>query len=316
MRSIIVGFGRIANSISKDKKIASRFRYASHAQVLKEHPAFEWVGVADPSRQAQKDAKKWDVPVIGELEEVIQKANPEFAVLATPVGTRLDIIKQMPDLKHVLIEKPYGDEGPEILAYCKENNIEPSVNFWRRGVPFYRDFARHQMKQMIGDVQAVFCVTGNGIYNNGSHLIDFLRMLFGNVKGVARIGDAKTLKSVGCSGPLDDYHVSFALEMNGFHIMVQPVDFNHYREVSVDIWGTKGRVGLYHESLSAHLYPKADHRAMERQSEISSDRFAATAPDVSNALYNLYTSISAGVTQSPGINAIEAEKVINAIVRP
>ena len=150
--------------------------------------------------------------------------------------------------------------------------------------------------------------------NNGSHLIDFLHMLFGDVFYAAR-SEAQTLKSIGCSGPMDDYSVGFVLRGGaGFPIHVAPIDFGKYREVSVDIWGTKGRLVFTQESLVAHQYKVTDHRAMENQKELNTDMYERVSVDVSQAFYNLYTSIAEGKSLSPGSEAIKTEQVLKGII--
>lgn len=311
MKSIIVGFGRIANSIRLDKKIAKVFKYASHAQVLAEHPDFKWIGVVDPSPDAQAAARVWGIQpgVLKDFEEA------EFAVLTVPSELRQGIVESLPNLKAVMIEKPMGDTGEAFLKYCEWRDIEVTVNFWRRGVPFFQEMARAGVKNCVGDIQVVNCLYGNGVMNNGSHLIDFIHMMFGDVGLVATHKKPRTLKSLGCSGPMDDYSVPFTLEMvGGFDVHVAPIDFGKYREVSMDIWGTKGRLCFMQESLVAHQYKVTDHRAMENQKEVNTDMYERVSVDVSRAFFNLYTSIAKGESLSPGRQAIKTEEVLKGII--
>src|SRR3990167_10292969 len=158
MKSIIVGFGRIANSIRHDKKMAKYFPLASHAQVLDKHPAFDWIGVADQLPEARKAA--WDEWQVEATNSPCTFPGAEFAVLAIPPAARLGVIEALPNLKAVLLEKPAGDES--LLAYCKARRIAVHVNFWSRGDDLYRELARWRLAVMIGAVQAVFCTYGNG----------------------------------------------------------------------------------------------------------------------------------------------------------
>jgi len=312
MRSALIGFGRIGNSIRHDKKISEYFTFSSHAQVLSEHPCYEWVAVVDPVAEARRAALEWEVPsVVGSVKE-ISNHDIEFAVLAIPPGQRIEAIKQLPTLKSVLIEKPMGAEGANFLAYCKGRGIDVSINFWRRGDRTYRELASGGLKERIGKPQAVFCTYGNGLFNNGSHLVDFIQMLFGEVKDVITMCPPTTLKSLGCSGPMDDYHATFVLCMDGFNVMVHPVNFDLYREVGVDIWGEKGRLAFYQESLGIFHYPVNEHRAMERQKEVSSDAPKVVPQTVGDALYNIYTSINYGKSLSPA--TMKTEDILNRVI--
>jgi len=305
LKTVLVGFGRIANSIRHDKKISRYFKYASHAQVLRDHPDFDWIGVVDPDKEAREEAEKWRVEYVG--EDVI---DAEFAVLAIPPQYRMAVIDEMPSLKKVLVEKPLGDSGARFLQECEKRKIIPYVNYWRRGDKTYQKLANGELHKRIGTVQAAFATYGNGLYNNGSHLVDFLQMMFGNVLRVGTVGDVETIESLGCSGPMDDVSASFILGFTGFDVMVQPLDYNHYREFSLDIWGTKGRLAFYQESLGIYYYPRAAHRAMTNQKEISSDRFEVIPQTVADAFYNIYTGISKGTLP---IATIETQEILEEI---
>lgn len=310
MKSILIGFGRIANSIRHDKKMGWYFQYRSHAQVLNDHPDFDWIGVVDPDDEAVETARReWKVCA---YHKIYDNCEAEFAVLAIPPGPRLEVLKSLPDLKAVLIEKPLGPEGAEFLQVCKDRNIQCSINFWRRGDILYRELANGGIKDRIGDVQAVFCTYGNGLFNNGSHMVDFMRMLFGEPKSVRTIGTPEKCGIVGCSGAFDDWRATFALEMGDFNILVHPLDYGHYREFGLDIWGTKGRLALYQESLGIQWYQTAPHRAMENQTEVRSDLPTVIPNTVRNALYNLYTSIAEGNPVSPATT--HTEDILNAVV--
>ncbi len=305
MRSVLVGFGRIANSIRYDVKIANYFKYACHADVLKDHPDFDWIGVVDPDDAARAEAKQWNVPYVG--SDVI---DAEFAVLAIPPGYRMDVINKMPSLKKVLVEKPLGSEGARFLATCAERGITPYVNYWRRGDLTLQALAGGGMKKRIGKPQAVFATYGNGLFNNGSHLIDFLQMMFGAVQGVGTVGEVESIESNGCSGPMDDFVASFVIGFKGFDVMVQPLDYNHYREFSLDIWGTKGRLAFYQETLGIHYYPLAKHRGMTDQKEISCDKFEIIPQTVADAFYNIYTGIA---NDTLPIACIDTQEILEEI---
>ena len=290
MKSILVGFGRIGNSIRHDAKIARYFKYASHAQVLKEHPAFEWIGVVDSSEEARQAAEReWGV-------ETCQHDGPfvgaEFAVITSPPETRLDVVKRLWNLRACLIEKPLGPQGREFLDYCAGRDIAVSINFWRRAVPDYR-----RALNDIGQVQAVHAVYGNGLYNNGSHLVDFCDMLFGKPALANRISPAMTLGALGCSGPVDDYAVDFVLVYPGFTVTAHALDYRHYREFALDIWGTKGRLEIRAESQELAFSLAKPHRGMENQKEVA--QTAVWTVDTRTALYDLYTSIAEGKPMSP-----------------
>ncbi len=292
MRTVIVGFGRIANTIRFDKKISRRFGYSSHAEVLSVHPGYDWRGVVDPSKEACLAASMdWNIEHVSmDLSHVVSQVGPEFAVLAIPPGARYEVVTQMPGLRALLIEKPMGREGRELLDYCASRNIRVYVNYWRRAVPDLQRLATGKLAQLIGKPQAVFALYGNGLYNNGSHLVDFIQMLFGEIRGVTTLSKER-VGVVGCSGADRDLHASFSLDMGDFNVMAHAIDYNCYREFSLDIWGTEGRVFFCNETLSQMHYRPWDHRAMENQKEINCGHPAIVPINVERAFYNIYDMI-------------------------
>ncbi len=322
LRTIIVGFGQIADGLRHDAKMAKYFTYATHAQVLSEHPAFDWLGAVDPSEQAQRAAREnWNIPyVAGDLASVAREVKPEIAIIAAPPGERAEIVQQLPTLKAVLVEKPLGvggEEGQAFIKFCREKNVQVQVNFWRRGDDLFRQLAGGGLNDAIGKPQAAFATYGNGLFNNGGHMVDFIRMLLGEVATVQALDQPR----LAIGAPLaDDQSVSFALGMaNRAMVTVQPLDFSHYREIGLDIWGDKGRLALFQESLSISRFPLVDNRGLENEKEIASDAPETLQPSVGKALYNLYDNLAdtiAGTDTlwSPGEQALETEIILDAVL--
>ncbi len=321
-RTIVVGFGQIADGLRHDAKMAEYFGFATHAQALDAHPAFDWLGVVDPAEQARQAASRdWNVPhVSADLAAVAEAVEPEVAVIATPPGGRAEIIQQLPNLKAVFVEKPIGEgnsDGRAFVEFCRGNGVDIQVNFWRRGDPLFRELAAGKLSNLVGRPQAVFATYGNGLFNNGSHLVDFLRMLLGDVETVQALGDPAPLEN---PAGTDDHQVAFALTLaSGTLATVSPLDFGRYREVGLDIWGTDGRLALLQESLGIFHYPLAENRGLENEMEISSDKPTVLEPTVDRALYDLYDNLAetiAGRAElwSPGGQALHTENILNSVL--
>ena len=78
-KSVLLGFGKIGAGYSDDKCMEKYYPYATHAQVLTDHSAFDWIGVVEPSQEKLNSAKMWGVKnvasTLSELErrEEVQK---------------------------------------------------------------------------------------------------------------------------------------------------------------------------------------------------------------------------------------------------
>ncbi|MAN80502.1 MAG: hypothetical protein CMF64_08935 [Magnetovibrio sp.] len=326
LRTLVVGFGQVASGLSRDPRMAAHFKYASHAAVLDAHPTFDWQGVVDPNTAALDDARAtWTVPHAGsDLAAIVDAVRPEIAVLAAPPGNRAEMVEAMPDLKALLVEKPLsrpGDDGADsarLAAICAERGIPVLVNYWRRADRLFRDLAGGGLTARIGQAQAVTGLYGNGIANNGGHLIDFLRMLLGEVSAVQALGPARLAHGA----PLpSDRHVAFALTFaDGPVATVQPLDFSHYREVGLDIWGEDGRLSILQEGIVTQVFPRTENRGLSGEHEIASDAGTSLETTLSDAFYRMYDNL-AGVAEgravawSPLASALVNERIIGLVLR-
>ena len=295
LQAVLVGAGKVGAGYASDPLMARFYPYATHAQVLAAHPAYDWVAVVDPSADVRDEAvARWGVGIAvadaGELEGLCE---PDVAVIATPPQARAQIITALPSLTAAIVEKPLGVDTAEAAGFAAESaerGLTVQVNFWRRADRLFRDLAARIGHGEIGQVQSVFGVYGNGLLNNGSHLVDFVRMLFGEVSSAQTIG-AATQRA---TGPLaGDVDVAFALQLSaGPVVSLLPVDFDHYRENSLDIWGTAGRLTIVQEGLVAQLCSRRPNRAMSGEHEIASDAPMLLESTVGDALYELYGNLA------------------------
>lgn len=323
--TVLVGLGRVGVGYAEDPVMAKTIRYAAHAQVLAEHPAFDWKAVVDPSKEARDRATaRWPVPFTAATAEVLaQQYSPEVAVLATPPEARMSSLEALPTVRAVMVEKPLGRtaaEAEEFLALCAERSIVVQVNLWRRGDEQFRALARGGLRAHIGDPQAVFGLYGNGIVNNGTHMVDLVRMLVGEFEAVNALPAlARPIRGATVGAIGGDIDVPFAAQLSGgVSLAFLPLNFQHYREVGVDIWGTSGRMSILHEGLTLLVYLRTENRWASGEREIASDRAVTQRSTIGHAFYHLYTNLADALNSgselwSPGEAALRTERIIDAV---
>ncbi len=119
---------------------------------------FQVVGAYDRNaEQAQTMQEKFNIPQLyASLQEAVSQS-PADAVfdIAVPGYAILDILREIPDGRAVLIQKPMGEnlnDARAILKLCREKNLKAAVNFQLRFAP-YIIAARSIIEQgLIGDV--------------------------------------------------------------------------------------------------------------------------------------------------------------------
>ncbi|HEY9759825.1 MAG TPA: Gfo/Idh/MocA family oxidoreductase [Oculatellaceae cyanobacterium] len=316
----IIGFGQIAQGYASDPQMRIHFRYATHAQVLQEHPAFEWKAVVDISDDALHQAQdKWGIQHVARAITSLQCLEEiEVAVIATPPEHRVGLIESMPALKAILVEKPLGrtiQECQQFLDICERRQILVQVNLLRRTDSKMQELAGGRLRQLIGLPQCTSVFYGNGLMNNGTHMIDLVRMLIGEVLEVRAISNAADFEQGPVSG---DRNFSFSLAMNdGSSCILHPLRFDNYRENSIDIWGEHGRLSVIQEGLTMLRYEAGPHRAMEGCRELACDNPTKECTGISTALYEMYTNLNAGISvgtelASSGVSALRTAAVVQA----
>lgn len=321
-RTALVGAGRMGVSSSDDELTRRYYRYSSHADVLSGHPSFAWEAAVDPDASALTRVRsRWNIPHVAEsLPALLARYEPEVLVIAAPPGRHADLVAaNSPALKAVLCEKPIGADlaqARSLVEICECRGILLQVNLWRRCDRFSRRLASEFLAASVGRPLAVMGLYGNGLLNNGTHLVDFCRMLFGEVREVRVLGPPVRQGRLPLAG---DFDVACTIGFeSGLQAVLQPVDFDHYREVALDIWGEKGRLELLNEGLTSRLSRVAAHRALTGSREVAADEPQTLESTVGDALFEVYSNLAMALggqaaLASPGTSALRSTCVIDAI---
>lgn len=323
-RTVLVGLGKIGAGYADDHLTAPYYKYATHAQVLRDHPRFSWDAVVDHDAAARRAAEeRWHIPhVAAGGSELPESGSVEVAVLATPPGSRTEILAHLPGLRAVVVEKPLGRtaaESEQFLEVCERREIAVQVNLWRRADQAFRDLGAGGLERRIGRPQAAFAVYGNGLINNGLHLVDFVRMLLGDVKAVQGLAGPHGPHA---AGPVaGDVQLPFSLSLQGGStVMFAPLRFEHYRENGLEIWGEQGRLAIRREGLALRCYSRRPHRALSGADEMDTESPESIASTVGEAFYHLYDNLAQALDGrvalwSPGRSALRSERIVEAVLK-
>lgn len=310
----LFGFGRMGAGYAADAKMARYYPYASHAQVLRDHPNFSWRSVVDPDEAALTAAREsWAVgETVGALEELADADQIEVAILAVPPSPRAAIVERLPGLKAVLVEKPLGDNNRDAAAFldlCAQRDIAVQVNLYRRADATMAGLAAGGLTDRIGDVQCVTGIYGNGLANNGTHMIDLVRMLVGEISSVRGLP--------GKAG--DDNPVAIMTTADNVPVVLAPLNFSHFRENGLEITGTHGRFDIMLEGLINQFVPVVPSRYAEGEREWAIDAPEPVVSTVGEAQWAIYEDLARhlagqGLLASPGESALQTAYVVDAIL--
>ncbi len=318
----LIGFGKVASSISNDKKMAKFIKYQTHAQVLKSNKNFCWNAVVELDKEKRELAKKkWNIPiVVDSISKLPRDHKIDVLVIATPPDKRVSILPYLKKVrKAVIIEKPISDclkNSIQFKKKCDQLKLKVQVNLFRRLDYSMIELKEKILNKKIGKLQAGFCIYGNGLYNNALHMIDLVRMLFGEISSVKAIESNTKFNNYSLKG---DLNLPFVIQMkNGRNIVFQPIDFSFYRDIYLDIWGEKGRLEIFQEGLFYRYSKIGNHRAMDNLKEISIDKMKYKKTRCGHAYYNIYQNLSDHLKEKKKLlssieSGIKSEIVLNYI---
>ncbi|KJV09622.1 hypothetical protein VZ95_10330 [Elstera litoralis] len=202
------------------------------------------------------------------------------------------------------------------MALAGARKVIVQANIWRRADETLRRLADGLLAEKLGRVQAATLIYGNGLHNNGFHMIDLTRMLLGEVEAVQALGPVLPGPHLPLPG---DFDLCFALHLaSGQIVLAQPVDFRDYRENGLDFWGSNGRLSVWQEGLTLRPRPPPRQSRHARRARDCQRRARASANHGRRSLWRMYDNLADAVAGraplwSPGDSALQVERVIAAL---
>ncbi len=229
-----------------------------HAPFLKEHPGFFMSAIVERSKEESK-SKYPQTEIFKSVEEMLEKADIELAIVNTPVQTHFDYVKKALEAgKNVIVEKPFTVsvcEAEELVKLAKEKKLFLSVYQNRR---FDRDYLQVQKvieEGKLGTLKEVEIrfdrfrtepsskdhkenplLPGSGsVHDLGAHLIDQATQLFGFPEKV--FADIFSMKG---SAFANDYFEILLYYKNNLRVRLKSSVFSKEAHYAYILHGTKG----------------------------------------------------------------------------
>lgn len=184
---LIVGCGNIAGGF--DLNYEGPLSPCTHAGAFTEDPRFTIIACLDPDeKKTRKFKDKWDIPYIfSDFESVLTSdVDVDVVSLCSPTQYHHADIKAALSLNPILIfcEKPITtsfSESFDSVNLCDQQGVLLAVNYNRRWdnniIKLKEDINSHT----YGQLHSVVGLYNKGILNNGSHLLDMLHYLLGEL---------------------------------------------------------------------------------------------------------------------------------------
>ena len=240
IKALVVGLGQIG--MGYDYHCSTDDFIATHARALYLHPNFELVGGVDSSLQRREMfSNKYSRPAYESLIAALEKHKPELVVIATPTTKHAEIFWQLIEsssLRLILFEKPIAmelEEAERMLETAKHTNIAIAVNYIRRYDLGIQKLLNRINSGELGFPLKVYVWYRKGIFNNGSHIINMISPLFGDMLNIKIISHGRLWDGW---DPEPDLKLDFE-KGEVYYFAGHEEDFSY---TQVEIIGSKGKV--------------------------------------------------------------------------
>jgi predicted dehydrogenase len=243
-KALIIGCGDIAGGYDT----AQSSEVLTHAKAILAHPNLELHSCIDPDHRAREAfAEKWGAEFVfpdWESYQAVPEARCDVVSICSPTAHHAEW------LERILVDCPAAVLCEKPLTSCVETSeslidrfdragIPLGVNYMRRWCPAIRHLSERIRGGEWGELQNGQVWYTKGLFNNGSHAIDLLRMMFGNL--IADAPPFEVLKD----GADDDPTVSAIVRTtNGVPLTLIGCDRNFFTIFEINLVMELGTISL------------------------------------------------------------------------
>lgn len=308
-KAALIGAGRIGMLHEQDPQ---RRKPATHFGMWRDHPRFDFVAVCDNDPAKSELAKKWlpSITAYTDPRKLLDEIRPDVVAIATWRDSHFEMMNLALDfgVKVIICEKPIAEKSEDAIAIverCRREGVELLINHRRRFDSLLYDLKADIDDGIIGEIVQGSSYYVYGLLTTGTHAIDALRFLLGDVAGDIAWVSAfpNTLEAY---SPPDDPCVDAVIGFeSGLKVTLQSLNIQDYDLFQFDFYGRKGKISLRNIGRDIeihHVIPSPEHQGFTeletRPSEIRGGeprgQFLFMADNVVDCLEGTSTSLSTG----------------------
>lgn len=310
-RAAIIGAGKIGAFYSKPNNYRG---ILTHAHAYRKEKRAKLVAFVDTKKhKARNAAKIWQVNAYKDPHKMFKKENVEIVSICTPDETHKDILrlclKYKP--KAVFCEKPLTTDLKSAKYFTgayKKTGILLSVNYTRRWNKAVIDLKEAIKKNKYGRVLNIVGLYNKGILHNGSHLIDLLRYLFGEILEAIPLAARVDWKK---SDPTLDAFLRFK---SGGTAHLVSADIRRYEIFELDLLFEKARICFVDAGTKIKFYKVISFQRSKELKYVTTKETSLTLT-ILKALANLINVLEGkGDLLCSGEEALKTQKVCQALL--
>ncbi|WP_276620280.1 Gfo/Idh/MocA family protein [Syntrophomonas wolfei] len=268
----------------------------THAHAFAAHPGFQLAGFVDSDTgQAQKAASIWGGEYFNNLDEALHKYRVDVVCLAVPDEYHYPYLQELAhrNINIIFAEKPLTKtlpEAREIKQRYSSLPISVQLNYSRRFVPEIITLRNNIRDGLYGRYLSGTGYYGKGLLHNGSHLLDLLLSLLGDVSDCRLTGVINDFYD-------DDPSVSAVLTMaEGTPFFLQSIDCRAYTIFEMDLLFERRRVRLIDSGFVIEEYEIRESPlfAGYRNPLVVSEQRTSLSKSIYYAAENIYQHLDKG----------------------
>jgi len=266
----IIGCGNIGAGVSN---YSAAVRPGSHADAYRLRDDVEIVGLLETSteRQVYLEKEYPGVPIFESIEALFAVASPDIVSIASPTQFHAEHVLAVAAYapKAILCEKPLAytqEDGEKMVATCKEKGIKLFVNHQRHFDPLLQKWAGKLHNGLLGNLYQGNAYYYNGLFNNGTHLVDILRIFCGEVVSVSGVYNERTSNN----GELDKNIDGELIFESGLRVTLHSLSKN-YGFFGFSLFGDDGMLSVQNLGFEVAYRKKIDNKNFPGFFELSQD---------------------------------------------
>ncbi len=256
-RAGIIGCGRIAAGFDDDPR---RGYVSTHAGAYIRTPGIELAALCDvDAARVQRSGDKYQVRGrYTDFREMLAHERLDLVSVCTWNDSHREIVEAAAaaGARTIFCEKPLADSLPAadaMVRACKRAGVLLLVDHQRRFDRFHQQIRESLHQGRLGRIQQVTCYYTAGITNTGSHLLDLLRFLFGEVDWVQAIPSRNP-----SANPQDPNLDGWLQFREGPLAALQACDVRDYTIFELNVLGTLGRLRVMSHGFDAQFEEARD----------------------------------------------------------
>lgn len=258
-RVLIIGAGNIGAFYDTP----SSKHVLTHAHAFSRN-GFKLVGFVDVDyAKASQAAKIWNAKPYHTIHEAYKDNKIDVIIVAVSDDAHYEILKSILDYKVelVLCEKPFTTDikdAREIIQLYRYKNVQLAINYTRRYLPAFQRLKKQIYQRKYGEYIKGSGYYGKGLLHNGSHIIDLVRYLIGDIASVVTY---ERVIDYSKSDPNVSAHLRFK---KGGQFSLENISSKKYTLFEVDLLFEKGRIRIDDVDYFMQFYQIKRHSLFQK----------------------------------------------------